>query len=186
MDENPFANLDVLRQSQDYADYMGEAAMVSFPVRRLKEGVHLRVNADPAYRLEGQYVAETKSAGTYFVFPHLRDAIAPLCRRVTIWLAVDGHGIYHLLMTKLPLPGQDLHEWYRTARVVAEAATQNWIKVTKSPGGEGWSYVPVLHQMFEPRWPDKTLNELLQIAFPDRVVSRIDHDLIKQFEQRGL
>jgi hypothetical protein len=26
----------------------------------------------------------------------------------------------------------------------------------------------------------------LRVAFPDRVVNRFDHDLIKQFEMRGL
>jgi hypothetical protein len=183
--DNPFANLDALRQPQDYADFMGEAVTTTFPVRRLREGLHLRVNGDPAYRLEGQYIAETKS-GAFFVFPAFRDAIKPVCKRVTIWLAVDGHGTYHLLLTKLPLPEMDMHEWYRTARVVAEAATREWVKVTKASSDDGWSYVPVSHQMFEPKWPDKSLEELLRVAFPDRVVNRFDHDLIKQFEMRGL
>jgi hypothetical protein len=188
MDQNPFKNLDALRCPQGLTDYLGEAQVIGFPVRTLKEGMHLRVNPDTAYRLEGVYLATppTMKGALHFVFPQFRDAIMPLCKRGTLHVAVDGHGVYFLLLVKMALPGKEVNEWYRTARIVAEAAAENWIKVTKSAADDGWSYIPVEHKMFEPKWPDKSLEEILHVAFPDRVVDRIDHDLIKQFEERGV
>ena len=32
----------------------------------------------------------------------------------------------------------------------------------------------------EPEWPDVTFNELLRIAFRDRLVDRLDHPVIKR------
>jgi hypothetical protein len=70
--------------------------------------------------------------------------------------------------------------------MVAAAATQGWVKVTKPVGADrGWGYIPVGHKMFEPTWPKKPFSDLLNAAFPDRVVDKLSHDLIQQFKERG-
>jgi hypothetical protein len=48
---NPFANLDALRNPQDYEEFLGGEAVSAFAIRTLKEGMFLRVNPDPAYSL---------------------------------------------------------------------------------------------------------------------------------------
>ena len=182
---NPFANLDALRNPQDYEEFLGGETTAVFAVRTLREGMHLRVNPDPAYTLLGQYVVHTKQ-GAYFVYPQFRDALGPLPRRCNLHVAVDGHGEYFLLLIKQPNPGQDDNVWYTTASAVAAAATQGWVKVTKPTGTDrGWGYICVRHKMFDLNWPTKPLEELLAAAFPDRVVTSLNHELIVQFDQRG-
>jgi hypothetical protein len=180
---NPFSNLDALRCPQDYEEFLGGEANAAFAVRTLKEAMHLRVNPDPIYTLLGQYTAATKQ-GTYFVYPQFRDALGPLPRRCNLHIAVDGHGEYFLLLVKQTNPKQDDNVWYQTARMVAAAATQSWVKVTK-PIGAGWGFIRVQHKMFDPKWPEKPFEELLNAAFPDRVVNKLNHDLIEQFKERG-
>jgi hypothetical protein len=182
---NPFANLDALRNPQDYEEFLGGETTSAFAVKTLREGMHLRVNPDPAYTLLGQYVVNTKQ-GAYFVYPQFRDALGPLPRRCNLHVAVDGHGEYFLLLIKQPNPGQDDNVWYTTARAAAAAAMQGWIKITKPTGPDrGWGYTRVLHKMFDLDWPTKPFEELLAAAFPDRVVTSLNHDLIVQFNQRG-
>ena len=84
---NPFANLDALRNPQDYEEFMGGEAVTAFPVRTLKEGMHLRVNPDPAYTLLNQYTVTTKDGGTYFIYPQFREALGPLPRRCNLHVA---------------------------------------------------------------------------------------------------
>jgi hypothetical protein len=140
-DTNPFSNLDALRQAQDYEEFLGGEATTAFAVRTLKEAMHLRVNPDPEYTLLGQYTVTTKQ-GTYFVFHSFRDALGPLPRRCNLHIAVDGHGEYFLLLVKQPNPQQDENVWYHTARMVATAATQGWVKVTKPVGADrGWGFI---------------------------------------------
>jgi hypothetical protein len=147
--------------------------------------MHLRVNPSPEYTLVGQYTVDTKQ-GCYFIHPRFRDALGPQPRRCNLHIAVNGHGEYFLLRVKQPNPGQDDNIWYQTARMVAAAAALSWVKVTKPTGADrGWGHIVVQHNMFEPKWPEKPFEELLRSAFPDRVVDRLDHDLIKQFEQCG-
>ena len=182
---NPFANLDALRNPQDYEEFLGGEVTTAFAVRTLREAMHLRVNLDPAYTLLGQYTVNTKQ-GAYFVYPQFREALGPLPRRCNLHVAADGHGEYFLLLIKQPNPGQDDNVWYTTARAAAAAATQGWIKITKPTGPDrGWGYICVQHKMFDPSWPTKPFAELLEAAFPDRVVTALSHDLIVQFNQRG-
>jgi hypothetical protein len=184
---NPFENLDALRSPQDYAEFLGGEAVTTWAVRTLKEAMHLRVNPDPNYTLCAVYTVETKQNGIYFVYPQFRDALGPLPRRCNLHVAVDGHGGYFLLRVKLPNPEQDNDNvWYQTARMVAAAATKEWVKVTKPAGSDrGWGFISVRHKMFVPQWTAKPFKEILAAAFPDHVIDRIDHDLIKQFEEFG-
>ena len=39
--------------------------------------------------------------------------------------------------------------------------------------------------MFEPQWPTRPFEELLQLAFKDRVIDSVDHPRIKLFERLG-
>jgi hypothetical protein len=182
---NPFANLEALRNPQDYEEFLGGETVSTFAVRTLKEAMHLHINPDPKYSLLGQYTVLTRN-GTYFVYPQFRDALGPLPRRCNLHIAVDGHGEYFLLLVKQQNPGFEDNAWYRTARTVAAAATQGWIKVTKPVGTDtGWGYVPIKHKMFEPSWPKKSFEDLLNWAFPDRVITKLDHDLIEQFKKEG-
>ena len=182
---SPFANLNALRNPQDYEEFLGGETSAAFAVKTLREGMHLRVNPDPTYTLLGQYVVNTKN-GTYFVYPQFRDALGPLPRRCNLHVAVDGHGEYFLLLIKQPNPGQDDNVWYTTARTAAAAAMQGWVKITKPIGSDrGWGYIRVQHKMFDPNWPTKPFEELLTAAFPDRVVTSLSHELIMQYNQRG-
>jgi len=183
---NPFANLDALRNPQDYEEFLGGEAVSSFAVRTLREGMHLRVNPDPNYTLYGQYTVATRN-GTYFIYPQFREALGPLPRRCNLHVAVDGHGQYFLLLIKQPNPGQGQEDnvWYTSARTVAAAAMKGWVKVTKPGGDRGWGYVPVQHKMFEPEWPTRSFEDLLNSAFPEHVVMSLNHELIQQYKERG-
>src|SRR5262249_5782383 len=183
---NPFANLDALRNPQDYEEFLGGEAVSAFAVRTLKEAMHLRVNPDPKYSLFNQYVVITRM-GTYFVYPQFREALGPLPRRCNLHVAVDGHGEDFVLLVKQPNPGQGQEDkaWNTTAGTVAAAATKEWVKVTKPGGDRGWGHVPIRHKMFDPIWPTKPFEDLLNSAFPDRVITSLNHDLIQQYKVRG-
>jgi hypothetical protein len=182
---NPFDDLDALRNAQDYDEFLSSEGSSAFNVRTLKESMHLRVNPNEAYTLNNQYVVATKQ-GAFFVPLQFRDALGPLPRRCNLHIAVDGHGEYFLLLIKQPNPGKDDNKWYQTARMVAAAASSEWVKVTKPTGIEGgWGFIPIRHKMFEPKWPERPFADLLKSAFPDRIVNRLSHDLIQKYKESG-
>ncbi len=182
---NPFDDLDALRNAQDYDEFLSNEGSSAFNVRTLRESMHLRVNPDPGYSLYGQYVVATKQ-GIYYVSRKFKDALGPMPRKCNLHVAADGHGEYFLLLIKQPNPGKDENKWYETARMVASAASQQWVKVTKPTGIEGgWGFIPITHKMFEPKWPERTFNDILKSAFPDRIVNKLSHDLIQKYKESG-
>ena len=150
---NPFADLQKLRQSQGYEEFLSGEAVTKLPVRTLKEGMHLRVNPDPNYSLLGVYTVQTNE-GTYFVFPQFRDALGPLPRRCNLHVAVDGKGEYLLLLIRRATAGrgQEDNIWYTTPRTVAAAAMEGWVKVTKPIGG-GWGHADLTQSFGLPPVP---------------------------------
>ena len=182
---NPFDDLEALRSATDYDEFLSAEGSSAFNIRTLKEDMHLRVNPDKNYTLNGHYVVATKQ-GTYFVSPQFKDALGTMPRRCNLHVAVDGHGEYFLLLIKQANPGKDDNKWYETARMVAAAASLEWVKVTKPTGIEGgWGFIPVRHKMFEPKWPARSFNDLLKSAFPDRIVNKLSHDLIQKYKEHG-
>jgi len=86
-----------------------------------------------------------------------------------------------------PGSGQEKNVWYTTACTVSAAATKEWVKITKPMGG-GWGCVSLRKmgvKMFEPQWPTKPYKDLLFTAFPEHVVTSLDHDLIQTYKARG-
>jgi hypothetical protein len=69
----------MLRNPQGYEEFFGAEPTTAFAVRTMKEDLFLRVNPDPEYSLWEQYTVQTRH-GTYFVFPHFRDALRVLSR----------------------------------------------------------------------------------------------------------
>jgi hypothetical protein len=100
---------------------------------------------------------------------------------------VDGHGQYFLLLIKQPNPGQGQEDnvWYTSARTVAAAAMKGWVKVTKPGGDRGRVTSSFSYKMFEPEWPTRPFEDLLNSAFPEHVVMSLNHDLIQQYKERG-
>jgi hypothetical protein len=187
---NPFENLEALRVPQDYEGYLGDEPTSQFAVRTLREAMHLRVCPDPEQSITGVYIVDRGKQGKFFVHPQFRGALGPLPRCCNLHLAVDGYGSYFLLQVKQRNPDQDENVWYETARMVAAAAMLQWVKVTKAAkdekGERGWAFYKIKHPMFDPDWSrQKPLKDLLNSAFPDRVVDRLSHDLIREFAERG-
>jgi hypothetical protein len=183
---DPFANLDALRIAQDFGAFMDGEIVGPLEVRTLKEDLHLRVNPDPEYSLYGHFTVTTKN-GTYFIQPQFRGALGALPRKCNLHIACDGHGVYFLLLIKQsnPTDTQQDNLWYRSARETAAAAAKGWVKVTK-PSGGGWGHIPLDgYGLNEPIWPTRTFGELLNAAFPDRVVTSLNHDLIVNFQKFG-
>jgi hypothetical protein len=184
---DPFGNLEALRNPQDYAEFLAAEETSTFDLRKLQEGLHLRVNPDPEYMLLKQFLVE-RAGATYFVWPGLEKLLGPLPLCWNLHVAVDGHGSCFMLRIRQPNPTQDEMPWLQTARMVSVHAMQGWVRVTKPLGKNGkpdrWGWVEI-PEVFAPKWPTRSMTELLNKTFPDLVINKPDHDVIKNFEQFG-
>jgi hypothetical protein len=98
----------------------------------------------------------------------------------TLYTTISRRGVLHLWPVKLPGPDGKHNEWHRSAAEAAERATREWVRVTSNRSLGAYEVSLAIGDIPDPVWPDISFEEILKVAFRDRVVDRPGHPLINQ------
>ena len=141
----------------------------------------LRVHPDPAYRLTPAAIIEVKEdREVYLVMPDMAPILPGEFSTVTLLTTINRQGTLHIWPVKLPTPEGRQNEWHRSAAEAAERAMKKWVRVTSSMSLGAYEIFEAGGDLPEPVWPDYAFEEILKIAFRDRVVDRADHPLVQR------
>jgi hypothetical protein len=171
-----------LRLDQSYAEKLGvKKLLTTVPVHKPTRQEFIRVHPDPAYRLVPAATIELKDdRETYIVTPELAADLGQEISPVCLFTATNRQGVLFLWPVKLPDPDGRQNHWLDSAAAAAERAMKGWVRVTANMALGAYEVYEALGNLSEPEWPDVPLNEILKIAFRDRIVDRPDHPLIKR------
>jgi hypothetical protein len=179
---NPFDNLSALRLDQSYADTVGvKKLLTTVPVRKPNRQDFVRVHPEQSYRLTPAAIIEVKEdREVYLVTPDMAQALPGEFATVTLFTTVNRQGTLHLWPVKLPSPEGRQNEWHRSAAEGAERAIKKWVRVTASMSLGAYEIFQASGDLPEPVWPDIPFEEILKIAFRERLVDRPDHPLVQR------
>jgi hypothetical protein len=79
--------------------------------------------------------------------------------------------------------GQNLlwrNRWNDSARHAVLLAEKQWISVPSNQQAGGYEALVAEKTHPEPEWPDLTLNEVLKLAFGDRLILDVDHPVLRK------
>jgi hypothetical protein len=180
---DPF-NPAALRLDQSYADTVGvKKLLTTVPVRKPNRQEFVRVHPDPRYRLTPAATIEVKEdREVYLVTPNMAQALPGEFATVTLFTTINRQGTLQLWPVKLPNPDGRQNEWHRSAAEAAERAMKRWVRVTASMSLGAYEIFEASGDLPEPVWPDFSFQEMLKIAFRDRVVDRDDHPLVQRLQ----
>jgi hypothetical protein len=180
---NPF-DPATLRLDQSFADTVGvKKLLTTVPVRKPNRQDFVRVHPDPLYRLTPAAIIELKEdREVYLVTPNMAQALPGEFSTVTLCLAINRQGVLFLWPVKLPNPDGKHNEWHRSAAEAAELAMKKWVRVTASMSLGAYQIVEAIGGLPEPVWPDFSFQEILRIAFRERIVDRPDHPLVRRLQ----
>jgi hypothetical protein len=179
-----FSDLSALSMSQAYADIVGvKKLLLMVPVKKPHSQQFVRVH--PTFRIPAAPVITLKDDGESFL---LTPAVAAQLSTsdfamVDLFLAISRQNVLFVWPVPVPAEGRRANTWHTSGRDAAVRATAEWVKVTANHELKGYEVTvpPPLVKIPEPVWPtDKTFNEILRIAFKDRVIETVDHPLIKR------
>jgi hypothetical protein len=85
---------------------------------------------------------------------------------------------------RIPPPDGRVNEWWNSARQGAELAVSRWIRLKANMSLGAYEVVSAEIPMPDPEWPDLPFQEVIRIAFKDRLVDSLDHLVVKRL--RGL
>jgi hypothetical protein len=182
-----FDDLEALRLSPEAIASVGtREVMTTVPVRKPGRNEFVRVHDDPAMSLTTMVLEDKDDRQTFFVAPGMWGAMAGEMRPVMLVRAITRQGVSIIWPRFLPPEGGSgsTAAWYESAGEAVELAKKKWVRVKADMALGAYRIFEAQGDLPEPVWPDKTMGELLDIAFRDRVIDSEDHPVVKRL--RGL
>src|SRR5581483_6025373 len=143
----------------------------------------VRVHPGQEFRCTGGLIElKDDDSESYWVdpalWPHLADE--PTFGRRLVVTAITRSGVVFLWGLRLPGADGRTPDWIAVPLEAARAAERQWTKIF-------WDQSQRRHRIKvseflaeEPRWPDRPFSELLRLAFQDRVISSLDHPVLRR------
>jgi hypothetical protein len=183
---DPF-DLANLRLAQNFNETAGVKKLLrTVPVRKTpNKQDFIRVHPDASYR-ENFAVIELKEDREIYLVAgsNLIAELAAEVVNVTVYTAINRQGVIFLWWVRLPNADGKEMEWHRSARDATEEGTRQWIRVVPNMSLGAYEIIVAEKIITQPQWPNLTFQELIRIAFRERLITSLDHPVIKRL--RGL
>jgi hypothetical protein len=179
---DPF-DLDSLRLSQDFASAVGVKKLLkTVPVKRPSKEWFVRTHSDPSYRLSTAVLELKEDRETYLVPQHLWPLLADEKTFSPRLLVTAINRQNELFIWPIRLPGSNgkFDDWSRSAMDAAEEAKSRWVRVTASMSLGAYQVDAATGKLPDPAWPDVTFQEIIKIAFRDKMIDHWDHPVLKR------
>jgi hypothetical protein len=80
----------------------------------------------------------------------------------------------------LPADDGKTNPWHQSAAEAAEIAMSRWIRLVANRDMGCYDVIAAEGMIADPKWPEKTMSELVNKAFAQRYVDNEDHPLVKE------
>jgi hypothetical protein len=173
-----------LRLDQSFAESTGiKKLLTTVPVRRPNRQDFVRVHSDPKFRLTPAAIIEIKEdREIYLVVPAMAKEVGGEFVAATLFTAITRQNVLHIWPVKLPGPDGKHNPWHASAADAAERAMSRWIRVAANMNLGAYEIFEATSTLSEPLWPDLTFEEILKVAFQDRIVDNFDHQIIQRLK----
>jgi hypothetical protein len=181
-------DLDSLRVSQDYADGLGvEQVITDIPVRKPLKSEWVRTYPDQSYQIETLVLELEQERELYLIAPSLHSALItePTVSRRLLITSITRQGRLFLWPIKLPAPDGKSNIWNETAMEAAKRAGSCWVRVAADMGFGTYRVWEAKTALGDPKWPSLIFKQILKLAFADRMISSLDHPVIKRLREGG-
>lgn len=179
---DPFGDLSAFRLDPSVFEATpAKKLLTQIPVRKPAKQDFVRVNPDPAYRLDPAAIIELKEEReNYLVRPDIFQDVQHECAGCTLFLGITRQGVLFVWPVRLPDSTGRANPWHESAREAAELAMGQWVRVSANMNLGGYEVSAATATIPDPTWPKEPFHELLKIAFKNRVIDSVDHPVLQQ------
>ncbi len=181
---NFFADLEQFKVDMKEAGLEGAEEMLSaVSVRKPPAEEYIRVhpNREMTISVALHESREGYTSEYYIIMPKMLSTLNSLrgAFYAQLYVTVTRSGNTMLWPVKLPTGGAG-NPWYESALHGAELAKANWIRIFADAGQKQYRVMKALSDIDGPKFPGKPMNELLEIAFKNRVIDNDDHPICRK------
>src|SRR5262245_46284838 len=177
---DPF-DIASLRLNPSFLETAGvKKLLTTVPARRPSPQDFIRVHPAPEYRENFAMIDLKDDREDYLVRPEVLQELAGEVVFKTVFTAVNRQGVVFLWPIRLPAPDDRKTEWPRSAREAAEMAMTRWVRMKANMSLGAYEITVAESVMADPVWPELSFPELVRIGFRGRIITTLDHPVIKR------
>ena len=181
---DPF-DIASLRLNPSFLETAGVKKLITtVPVKKPSQQDFVRVHPAAEYRENFAVVDLKDDREEYLVHPTILSELSGEVVYKTVFTAVNRQGVVFLWPVRLPAPDDRKTEWSRSAREAAELAKTQWVRMKANMSLGAYEITVAESVIADPVWPGLPFSELVQVAFRERIITRLDHPVIRRL--RGL
>jgi hypothetical protein len=184
--EDPFANLESLRL--DGASILAGTVehVVTVPVKKPLKTWFFRAHSDPSmYFMAGIWSDPDERDEIFFVHPSVVHLLDGQTKPVMLATCITRQGTLFLWPVPMPTDARGgSMAWGESTRQAVAMAVDYWIRLQPDMQLGAYKIIRAEGDIAAPTWPNKTMSELLRIAFGNRIIQGEDHPVVRRL--RGL
>jgi hypothetical protein len=165
-----------LRLNPSFLETAGvKKLLTTVPARRPSPQDFVRVHSGPEYHENFAMIDLKDDREDFLVRPELMAELAGEVVYKTIFTAINRQGVPFLWPIRLPTPdNRKSDNWARSAREAAEMAMGRWVRLKSNMSLGAYEITVAESVMAEPNWPEISFQELVRIAYRDRMISDLE------------
>ncbi len=185
------SSTSVLEQLRLPETFSGAGGGIKQPLRptygKLNRHRFSRVHPGEDFKYPALIVTDKDGDGrgeTYLAAPHLASQLGTMASPRIIRLAVDTTGLPRLVGEPILRGVGKPNLWHQSLVDAIQQAEKHWVRVEANMEAGQYEVTVARNDLGEPRWPDRTMHELVLDCFKDRIILKSDHPIIMQLEGR--
>jgi hypothetical protein len=177
--DDPF-DLEQLKVDQDFLETTSvKKLLTTVPVRKPNAQDFVRVHPSPVYRQLLAMFELKEEREIYAVNLRLVPELQVECFIATLFTAINRQGVVFLWPVRMPSDGRS-NDWHTSAATAAQQAMQGWIRMRSNMSLGAYEIYKAADKIPDPEWPSLSFQELIRIAFRDRLITTPDHPVIRR------
>jgi hypothetical protein len=157
--------------------------LITVPVHKPNKQDFVRVHPSEEYRAEVALLNFERE--TYLLVPTVCAELSESeYYTATLYTAINRQKVTFLWPVKLPgMDGRQM-DWHVSAAEGAQKAMSSWVRITANMDLGAYDVFEAIADYGEPNWPAQSYWNLIKIAFKNRLIQSVDHQIIQKL--RGL
>ena len=152
--------------------------LTTVPVRKPSKIQWFRIH--PEYKLDVLLLKYGDRGDDYYLIePSLADQLIDLAQAFKLVVAVDRQGVVFVWPLRISDAERAL-AWHLSALEAASHAEFQWTRMEARMGLGAYEIHAAEGITDEPQWPKMSMNEILGIAFKNKIIDRLDHFVLQQ------
>lgn len=177
--------LEELRVPDTYSTTVGG---IKLPIKptfgKLSRSRFSRTNTSEDYKARLFFIEDKNTGETYIATPSMAPYLGSMVQTKILRLAVDNSAFPYLIAEPVIDPNGRPSPWNSSMVEAIRRSEKEWVRINSNQNAGQYEIIIAQDNLGEPKWPEQTMDELIREVFGNKIISSLDHPLIRQLQGR--